>query len=174
MKPQRIRRWALTGGVIGAFVLAGLGAPTARAAEPIRIGFGMALTGGLSANGKPALLAVQIWKDDVNKRGGLLGRPVELVYYDDQTNPATVPGIYTKLLDVDKVDLVISGYGTNMLAPAMPIAMQRKKVFIGLLGLAVNSEFHYPNYFAMIPSGPDPKPSFTKGFVDLAVRQNPK
>src|SRR2546427_12327369 len=82
MKPQRIRRWALTGGVIGALVLAGLGAPTARAAEPIRIGFGMALTGGLSANGKPALLAVQIWKDDVNKRGGLLGRPVELVYYD--------------------------------------------------------------------------------------------
>src|SRR5439155_8744403 len=120
MKPQRIRRWALTGGVIGAFVLAGLGAPTARAAEPIRIGFGMALTGGLSANGKPALLAVQIWKDDVNKRGGLLGRPVELVYYDDQTNPATVPGIYTKLLDVDKVDLIISGYGTNLIAPSCP------------------------------------------------------
>src|SRR5437867_13072281 len=85
MKPQRIRRWALTGGVIGAFVLAGLGAPTARAAEPIRIGFGMALTGGLSANGKPALMAIQIWKDDVNKKGGLLGRPVEVIAYDDQT-----------------------------------------------------------------------------------------
>src|SRR2546425_4496424 len=84
MKPQGIRRWALTGGVIGALVLAGLGAPTARAAEPIRIGFGMALTGGLSANGKPALLAVQIWKDDVNKRGGLLGRPVELVYRSEE------------------------------------------------------------------------------------------
>ena len=76
---------------------------TARAADPIKIGFGMALTGGLSANGKPALLAIQIWKDDVNKKGGLLGRPVELVFYDDQTNPATVPGIYTKLLEVDKV-----------------------------------------------------------------------
>ena len=99
---------------------------------------------------------------------------MKLIYYDDQTNPATVPGIYAKLLDIDKVDLIIGGYGTNMLAPAMPIAMQRKKVFIGLFGLAVNSEFHYPNYFAMIPSGPDPKPSFTKGFVDLAVRQNPK
>src|SRR5919197_1111828 len=78
--------------------------PAARAADPIRIGLGMALTGGLSANGKPALLAMQIWKDEVNKKGGLLGRPVELIFYDDQTNPATVPGIYTKLLDVDKFD----------------------------------------------------------------------
>src|SRR5207244_11640363 len=96
------------------------GVVSARAADPIKIGFGMALTGGLSANGKPALLAVQIWKDDVNKKGGLLGRPVDIVVYDDQTNPATVPGIYTKLLDVDKVDLVIAGYVTDLLAPLMP------------------------------------------------------
>jgi branched-chain amino acid transport system substrate-binding protein len=81
--------------------------------------------------------------------------------------------IYTKLLDVDKVDLIIFNYGTNMLA-ALPIAMQRKKVFIGLIGTAVNSTFNYPNYFSMIPTGPDPKPSYTKGFFDLAVRQNPK
>ncbi len=85
-----------------------------------------------------------------------------------------MPGIYTKLLDVDKVDLIIGGYGTNMLAPAMPVVMQRKKVFIGLLGLAVNSEFNYPNYFVMIPSGPEPKPAFTKGFFDVAMAQNPK
>src|SRR3989440_5337608 len=104
-----------------AFVLAGAGAFVARAADPIKIGFGMALTGGLSANGKPALLALQIWKDDINRKGGLLGRPVELVFYDDQTNPATVPGIYSKLLDVDRVDLVISGYGTNLIAPLLPI-----------------------------------------------------
>src|SRR5947208_1594138 len=174
MKPQRIRRWALTGGVIGAFVLAGLGAPTARAAEPIRIGFGMALTGGLSANGKPALLAVQIWKDDVNKRGGLLGRPVELVYYDDQTNPATVPGIYTKLLDVDKVDLVISGYGTNLIAPLMPIAMERKLTIMGMFGLANNEKYQYPNYFQIQPAGPDPQTSTAIGFFELAAKQTPR
>ena len=150
------------------------GRPRRRSGEPIRIGFSMALTGGLAPNGKSALLAQKIWEEDVNAKGGLLGRPVKLVYYDDQTNPATVPGIYTKLLDVDKVDLIIGGYGTNMLAPAMPVVMQKKKVFIGLLGLAVNSEFNYPNYFAMIPSGPDPKPSFTKGFFDVAMAQNPK
>ncbi|MDE0385447.1 MAG: ABC transporter substrate-binding protein, partial [Defluviicoccus sp.] len=100
------------------------GAP-AKAAEPIKIGFSMALTGGLAGAGKSALIAMQIWEKDINAAGGLLGRKVELIYYDDQTNPATVPGIYTKLLDVDKVDLVVSGYGTNLIAPAMPIMMQR-------------------------------------------------
>jgi len=142
--------------------------------EPIKIGYSMALTGGLAPNGKSALLAQKIWAEDTNAKGGLLGRPVKLVYYDDQSNPATVPGIYTKLLDVDKVDLIIGAYATNMLAPAMPVAMQRKKVFIGLLGTAVNSTFNYPNYFSMVPTGPDPKTSFTKGFLELAVRQNPK
>ena len=133
-----------------------------------------ALTGGLGPNGRSALLAQKIWEEDTNAKGGLLGRPVKLIYYDDQTNPATVPGIYAKLLDVDKVELIIGPYGTNLQAPAMPIAMQRKKVFITLLGTAVNTAFNYVNYFSMVPTGPDPKPSITKGFVDLAVRQNPK
>jgi branched-chain amino acid transport system substrate-binding protein len=146
----------------------------ATAAEPIRIGFSMSLTGPLSANGKSALLAMKIWEEDTNAKGGLLGRPVKLVYYDDQSNPSTVPGIYTKILDVDHVDLIVGGYATNMLAPAMPIALRKQKLLIGILGVAVNSEFKYPGYFAMIPSGPDPKPAFTKGFFDAAMAQNPK
>src|ERR1700733_5322947 len=137
---------------------------SAQAQEPIKIGYSMAMTGGLGPNGKSALLAQKIWEEDINAKGGLLGRPVKLIYYDDQTNPSTVPGIYSKLLDVDKVDLIIGGYATNMLAPAMPLVIQRKKFFIGLLGLSVNAEFNYPNYFAMIPSGPEPKPAFTRGF----------
>jgi branched-chain amino acid transport system substrate-binding protein len=88
--------------------------------------------------------------------------------------PAEVPPIYTKLLDIDKVDLLMGAYATAQLAPAMPIVIARKKLFIGLLGLAVNSEFNYPNYFAMIPSGPVPKPAFTKDFFALAMAQNPK
>ena len=125
----------------------------------------MALTGPLAANGKQALLGAKIWEETINKKGGLLGRPVKLVYYDDQSNPSTVPGIYTKLLDVDKVDLVTGPYATAMIAPAMPVVMQKGKVFIGLFGLAVNSEFNYPKYFAMIPSGPETKPSFTQGLL---------
>ena len=171
---QAIRRGALIGAVIGIFGLAGGGAFIAQAADPIKIGFGMALTGGLSANGKPALLAMQIWKDDVNKKGGLLGRQVELVFYDDQTNPATVPGIYTKLLDVDKVDLVTSGYGTNLIAPLLPIAMERKLTIMGMFGLANNEKYQYPNYFQIQPAGPDPQTSTAIGFFELAAKQNPR
>jgi len=147
---------------------------SAQTGQPITIGFAMALTGPLAANGKQALLGAKIWEETVNKKGGLLGRPVKLVYYDDQSNPSTVPGIYTKLLDVDKVDLVAGPYATAQIAPAMPVVMQKGKVFVGLFGLAVNTEFNYPKYFAMIPAGPDAKPSFTAGFFEAAAAQNPK
>jgi branched-chain amino acid transport system substrate-binding protein len=146
----------------------------AQTAETIKIGFSMALTGPLAANGKQALLGAKIWQEEINAKGGLLGRQVQLIDYDDQSNPATVPGIYTKLLDVDKVDLIVSGYATNMVAPAIPVAMQKNKTLIGLFALAANSEFHYPKYFSILPSGPDAKEAFTEGFFQVAAAQNPK
>ena len=154
-------------------LVAAIPAP-ARAAEPIKIGLGMSLTGKLAANGKMALLAMQIWEDDINAAGGLIGRPVKLVYYDDRSDPAQVPGIYAKLLDVDKVDLIVSGYASTQIAAAMPIAIERKKLFIGLSGTAINDAFHYPMYFAMVPNGPTPKPAFTRGFFKVAAAQSPK
>jgi len=163
-----------TSGLAATLITGILAAGTARAAEPISIGFGMALTGGLAGAGKSALLAMQIWQEDVNAKGGFLGRPVKLVYYDDQTNPATVPGIYTKLLDVDKVDLIVSGYGTNLVAPAMPVAISHDRLFLGLFGLAVNSEFQYPKFFMMLPTGPDPKHAFSQPFFEVAMQGNPK
>ncbi|HEX8809865.1 MAG TPA: ABC transporter substrate-binding protein, partial [Xanthobacteraceae bacterium] len=120
--------------------------------QPVTVGFSMALTGPLAANGKQALLGMKIWEEEINAKGGLLGRPVKLVYYDDQSNPSTVPGIYTKLLDVDKVDLVLGPYATAQAAPAMPVIMQKGKVFIILFGLDVNHEFNYNKFFAMIPT----------------------
>ena len=99
----------------------------ASAAEPIKVGFSMAMTGGVAQNGKQLLIALQLWRDDVNAKGGLLGRPVELVYYDDQSNPSNVPGIYTKLINVDKVDLLLGPYATNMVAAAMPVIMENNK-----------------------------------------------
>src|ERR1700704_6473131 len=92
----------------------------APAGDPIRIGYGIAMTGGLAPNGKSALLAQKIWEDDVNAKGGLLGRPVKLLVYDDQSSPAQVPGIYSKLIDVDKVTLVVSGYASTQIAAALP------------------------------------------------------
>jgi len=169
-------KWRALAGAAAALAVASLAvAPaSAQTGEPIKIGYSMALTGGLAPNGKSALLAQKIWEEDVNAKGGILGRPVKLIYYDDKSSPAEIPAIYTKLLDIDKVDLIVGPYATALIAPAMPIVMQRKKTFIGLLGLAVNSEFNYPNYFVMIPSGPDAKPAFTKGFFDIAMAQNPK
>jgi branched-chain amino acid transport system substrate-binding protein len=149
-------------------------APPTKAAEPIKIGFGMALTGPLAANGKMSLVAMQIWEDDINSKGGLLGRPVKLVYYDDQSNPSQVPSIYAKLLDVDKVDLIVSGYASTQIAAAMPVAIQKKKLLVSLFGTGVNERFNYPKYFSMIPNGPTPKPAFTRGFFKVAEMQNPK
>jgi branched-chain amino acid transport system substrate-binding protein len=146
----------------------------ARAADPIKIGFSIAQTGGTAAIGKQILVALQIWRDDVNAKGGLMGRPVELVFYDDQGNPANAAQIYSKLLDIDKVDLLIGPYSTNMVAPVIPILMQRGLTTIGILANAANSQFHYDRYFSMIPSGPDPEKSFSTGFYQLAEAQNPK
>jgi branched-chain amino acid transport system substrate-binding protein len=167
------RAWTAAAFVAG-LAVATLSAGAASAAEPIKIGFGMALTGGLAGAGKPALLAMQIWQDDVNKKGGILGRPVKLIYYDDQTSPAAVPALYTKLLDVDKVDFIVSGYGTNLIAPAVPIAISHNRMFFGLFGLAVNSEFHYPKYFSMLPTGPDPKHAFCDPFFRVALASKPR
>jgi branched-chain amino acid transport system substrate-binding protein len=149
-------------------------AAPARAADPIKVGFTMALTGGVAANGKQSLAAFEIWRDDVNARGGLLGRRVELVYYDDQSNPANVPALYTKLITVDKVDLVIGPYATNMVAPAMPVLMQNNKMTVSILALGVNKQFNYPRYFSTVPLGPEGPPAFSKGFFELAAAQSPR
>ena len=147
--------------------------PHSEANDPIKIGFGMALTGALAGAGKAALLSMQIWAEDVNMAGGLLGRPVELVYYDDQTNPSMVPGIYTKLINIDRVDLVVSGYGTATIVPAMPIVMNYDRLFLALFALAANEEFQYERYFQILPAGPDPRVAWSKGFFEVAMRQDP-
>ena len=160
-----IRRRTL-GKIAAAGAATSIAAPAIAQNKPLTIGFSMNLTGPLAPNGKAALLASQIWEQDINAKGGLLGRPVKLVYYDDQSNPSNIPGLYTKLLDVDKVDIIASSYATNMVAPAMPIVMQQERTFFSLLGLAVNSEFHYKRYFSMVPTGgPRPKEEIGRAHV---------
>jgi branched-chain amino acid transport system substrate-binding protein len=153
-----------------------LGAGPARAAdpEPIKIGFSMELTGPLAVVGKTGLAAFEIWRDDINAKGGLLGRQVKLVYYDDQSNPSNVPAIYEKLIGIDKVDLLISSYGTNLVVPAMPVAIQHNRLFFGLFCLAGNKQFNYSKYFSMLVFGPNPTKSFSQGYFDLVMAQSPK
>jgi branched-chain amino acid transport system substrate-binding protein len=119
-------------------IAVGMSLGPALAADPIRIGFGMSLTGPLAPGGRQCLLAIEIWRDEINAKGGLIGRPVQLVYYDDQSNPANVSGLYAKLIDVDKVDLLVSPFATNQIVPAMPMVMQRKLVYMALFGTGVN------------------------------------
>jgi branched-chain amino acid transport system substrate-binding protein len=146
----------------------------AHTADPIRIGMSMALTGGVAPIGKQVLTALQIWRDDINAKGGLLGRQVELVFYDDQSNPVNIPQIYTKLIEVDKVDLLIGPYATNMVVPAIPVLMQFKKTTIGILANAANRKFHYDQYFSMLPTGPEPEKAFSRGFFELATEGKPR
>jgi branched-chain amino acid transport system substrate-binding protein len=159
-------------------MMAALGAAAASlpavAAEPLKIGFGMAETGPLAGTGKSALLAMTIWAEDINAKGGLLGRPVKLVHYDDQSNPANVPALYAKLIDLDKVDLIISGYATPMIASTIPIAMQHDMVLMGLFGLANNAKFKYDKYFGIFPSGDKPALAFMQPFFDAAMTLDPK
>jgi len=144
----------------------------AAAQEPIKIGFSVSLTGGLAASGKAHLLSKQIWAEEINAKGGLLGRPVKLVYYDDQTNAATVPGIYAKLIDVDKVDIVM-GAATNLIVAAMPQIIERKKTVMVLLALGSNAEFKYPKYFQSAPFGPDSKGVLSNAFFEVAKTITP-
>jgi branched-chain amino acid transport system substrate-binding protein len=140
---------------------------------PIRIGVSLSLSGPLGSNGRTARLAQKIWEEEVNSQGGLLGRRVEIVCRDDQTNADRVKENYAILLESENVDLVVGGYGNLSIAPAMPIVMKRKKYFIGLMGLGVNGQFNYEGYFVMIPTGPNPNTTLTEGFFGLAASQKP-
>ena len=159
--------WALPGSA------ALMTAPSFAQSGPIKIGGTLPLTGGNASIGKVAQATAQIWAEDINKRGGLLGRKVELMFYDDQTNPTLVPGLYTKLLDVDKVDL-LAGTGTNLVAPAMPLLMERKRMIVANLALAVNDPFNYDKYFQIMPYGPNGKDELARGFFEIAAKLNPK
>ena len=157
--------------IVGLF---GISAAAAQSGNPIRIGMSLALTGAGASPSKVINTALEIWRDDINAKGGLLGRPVELIIYDDQSAPANVPNIYTKLISVDKVDLLLGPYGTNFVAPAMPTIIENNKLTISFTAIGINDKFHYPRYFSMVSTGPEGVNSFSIGFFDLAAVQKPK
>lgn len=168
----RVAKW-MHAALLAAGAILLLNPATGRAQEPIKIGFSVSLTGGLASSGKANLLAQQIWVEEINAKGGLLGRPVKLIFYDDQTNAATVPGIYAKLIDLDKVDLLM-GAATNLIVAAMPQIMERKRMVMALVALGSNDEFKYPRYFQTAAWGPDAKGVISEAFFEVANRISPK
>jgi branched-chain amino acid transport system substrate-binding protein len=139
---------------------------------PLKLGMSMPQTGPLGAGGQAGLLALRMWVDDVNAKGGLLGRKVELTAYDDQSNGANTPGIYTKLLDVDKVDLLIAPYATNVTAPIMPLVKERKKLLMGNFSFQVNAKPQHDMWFNNAPWN-DAK-GWSEGFFDLGKKAGAK
>ena len=161
------RRWLSRVAMLAVAFAAGIGGFVlrAQAQQPIQIGIGIAQTGALAGGGRAALLALRIWVEDVNARGGLLGRKVELIAYDDQSNPATTPGIYAKLLDIDKVDLIIAPYGTVPTAPIMPLVKQRNLLLMGNFSFQVNHTLQHDMYFNNAPW--NDAASWSDGFFKL-------
>jgi branched-chain amino acid transport system substrate-binding protein len=158
----------------GAMAIAALGTTSvARADEPpIKIGMSMPQTGGLAAGGKASLLGIEIWRDDVNARGGLLGRKVELIVYDDKSSASETPAIYAKLLDVDKVDLLFAPYATVPTAPIMPLVKQRGMLLMGNFSFQVNSKVHHDMWFNNAPWGP--ADAWATGFLGLGQKAGGK
>lgn len=145
-------------------------AVVAAAEKPLRIGLSIAQTGNIAAGGRAGLAALQMWRDDVNAAGGILGRPVELVVYDDQSNPGLVPGIYAKLMNLDRVDLLMLPYGTNLSAVVMPMITQRNRFVIGQFEIGQNKLGH-DKFFEVAPWGPNPGDNWCRGYFELARRQ---
>ena len=167
------KRRLVKGAALGALMLVPGSSAFAQDKRPVRIGFSIAQTGTLAAGGKAALIARQMWKDDVNARGGILGRPVELVFYDDQTNGSNTPGIYTKLIDVDKVDILFGPYGTPVQAPILPLVKQRDMLVFGNFSYLANEQLKYDMYFHAAPFGATPD-AWPGAFVRLAHSKGAK
>ena len=166
-----MNRRTLLGGAIAVTMLGLTSAAVAQQA-PIKIGMSMAQTGGLAAGGKASLLGIEIWRDDVNARGGLLGRKVELVVYDDKSSASETPAIYAKLLDVDKVDFLFAPYATVPTAPIMPLVKQRGLLLMGNFSFQVNSKVGHDMWFNNAPWGP--ADSWATAFLDLAEKAGGK
>jgi len=158
----------------GAMAVAAMGMTSASRADepPIRICMSMPQTGGLAAGGKASLLGIEIWRDDVNARGGLLGRKIELVVYDDKSSASETPAIYAKLLDVDKVDLLFAPYATVPTAPIMPLVKQRGMLLMGNFSFQVNSKVHHDMWFNNAPWGP--ADAWATGFLGLGQKAGGK
>jgi branched-chain amino acid transport system substrate-binding protein len=164
----RIKRRTAVAGAL-ATTVAG---PALAQSGPVKIGMSMPLTGGLAAGGKSSLIGIEVWRDDINDKGGLLGRKVELIVYDDKSSAAETPAIYSKLLDVDKVDLIFAPYATVPTAPIMPMVKQRDLLLMGNFSFQVNRTVKHDKWFNNAPWGP--ADSWARGFIDLGMKAGGK
>ena len=139
--------------------------------QPIKIGGSLPLTGIYSETGRLIKEGYDFWVDDVNKRGGLLGRPVVMTIYDDESAPDKAVTYYDRAITVDKVDLVFGGYPATSNVAVMPLVEKHKKVFVGMGGQMQSFEQGFTYSFASPPLMTDwVTPALRGIFNDLVPR----
>ncbi|HUL19998.1 MAG TPA: ABC transporter substrate-binding protein, partial [Thermodesulfobacteriota bacterium] len=142
------------------------------AGEPMKIGGSLPLTGLASEQGKWVKAGYEWWAEDVNSRGGVLGRPVKLVMYDDESSPEKAVTYYERAITVDKVELVFGGYpGTSNVA-LMPVMEKYKKVFVGQGGHGKSFEQGFSYCFGSPPLMGEWSYISTGGVFDLIPKEN--
>ncbi len=149
-------------------VLLGLGLQVAVAApsgQPIKVGGTLALTGPLSATALIHKLAGEIYVEQLNKKNGLLGRPVEWILKDDQSKPDLARTLYEQLVTVDKVDLLLGPYATGNILSAVGVAQKYQKVLVHHT-MGIPSLVKYDMQFPAWSVGYDPATTVTNTLLD--------
>ncbi len=182
--------------VLMVFVACGGGgqAATSQPTTPIKIGVSVSLSGDFSADGKTVQQGYELWRDAINKKGGLLGRQVQLNVVSDASSTQQVVTNYQKLITVDKVDLVLGPYSTLLTKPASQIASRYNYAMLegagggpsvfdrGLHNVfdvslpVANNLVSFANYILALPASQRPKTAayatqddpFTQPQIDLA------
>jgi branched-chain amino acid transport system substrate-binding protein len=131
----------------------------------IKVGGALPLTGALASTGIVHKIASETFVDQLNRRGGLLGRKVELTLLDDQSQAANSRTLYERLITSDKVDLIMGPYGTSSILAAMGVAQRYNKLFIQS-SLGDPSLATYPMQFPALPLGDTPRITDTEVVLD--------
>jgi ABC-type branched-subunit amino acid transport system substrate-binding protein len=147
----------------------------APASGPIRIGSTLALTGPLSATALTHKLVGEIYVEQLNKRGGLLGRQVQWIVKDDQSKPDLARTLYEQLVTSDKVDLLMGPYATGAILSAMGVAQRYNKVLVHHT-FGIPSMAKYDMQFPAWALGPDPAKTVPNTLFDMLAqsRKPPK
>lgn len=121
---------AMAAGLLAVAALLLPGAAGAQAKKEIVVGCALPLTGGMSAFARYFGDAYRLWEEEVNAKGGLLNAKVRMIIYDDKSDAPTSVALYHKLITVDKADLLVGGFATQIVLPVMPVAEKYKMLFI--------------------------------------------
>jgi branched-chain amino acid transport system substrate-binding protein len=164
------RPWTLPASALVAVALLAAALPAA-AQAPIRIGASLSLTGTYAKPGSYQKEGYEVCADEVNAKGGLLGRKIEFVLYDDQSAPATAVKLYEKLITEDKVDAVMGPYSSAVSEAVANVTEKYKKVMVAPLAATTSIFKKGRKYIFMIVS---PAEVYLEGLIDMAAKRGLK